>query len=488
MDQFSGVDDKDLLTGGVADVWTGNLASAGQWARMVEFHRRREAAYDAQEREAQRHLLTARQETVVEIGELWGTGEAWLRKQLNVALFLHDRLPTVWALCCSGQLDAYRATLIADLARAELEVGADLRRFAETMTAFLHKHLRGVPGLLDEHGREVPPLVCCTIRQLRNKLGYELRKLRPAGTEARHRRARADRAVRSRDLDDGMSQLGITGTVDQVRLAEHRLSLAARERRAAGDHRTFDQLRSDLALNLLTGTGEDVPLPAYARPVINLTVPVQTVMGLCDDPGVLSGGTVIPAGLARAIAARPGSTWHRMLTDPAGRLVELSTTSYRPTAPIWRWVVADWNSCFRPGCDRPATESETDHRIPWPEGATSTANLWPGCKADHKAKHTPGFSIEQAADGSFTLRTRAGLSHRITRPTHPVSDEWPEVDTGIHHCADEIHRALDLIRTWREADRADVLHLLSQRELWWEVDFPDWDPSDDLHLVPEEAA
>ncbi len=50
----------------------------------------------------------------------------------------------------------------------------------------------------------------------------------------------------------------------------------------------------------------------------------------------------MPAGLARAIAADPDATWYRMLTDPAGRMVELSTTSYRPTAPIWRYVVADW--------------------------------------------------------------------------------------------------------------------------------------------------
>jgi hypothetical protein len=62
-------------------------------------------------------------------------------------------------------------------------------------------------------------------------------------------------------------------------------------------------------------------------------------MGLADEPGVLSGGTPVPASLARLIAQQPGSTWYRMLTDPAGRLVELSTRSYQPTAPIWREVL-----------------------------------------------------------------------------------------------------------------------------------------------------
>ncbi len=488
MDPFSGMDDHDLLAGGVADTWLANKANGRRWARLVEFHRRREASYAVHERSEQKFLLTARQETVVEVGELWAMSEGWLRSQLNIALFLCERLPGVWELCLSGQLDGYRAMLVADLIRDQNLGAGDLRTLDARVTAFLRKHLRATPGVVDDQGREVPAMVACTPRQLRNKLNYELRKLRPADAEERHRKALADRAVRGRDLEDGMGHLGITATVDQVRLAERRLSLAARAQRAAGDERTLDQLRSDLAMGLLTGTGSEVPLPAYARPVINVTVPIQTLMGISDEPGELSGGTVIPAGLARAIAQRPGSTWHRMLTDPAGHQVELSTKSYQPTAPIWRSVVAQWGSCFRPGCDRPAVECEADHRVAWPQGPTSSTNLWPGCKSDHKAKHTPGFSIEEAADGSFTLCTRAGFAHRIDPDTRPASDQWPEVETGIHHSADEILRALQLIRLWREEDQADPLRLAGDRELLWECDAPDWDPADDLRLLPEAAA
>ena len=132
-----------------------------------------------------------------------------------------------------------------------------------------------------------------------------------------------------------MAQLDINATVDKVRLAEHRLTHAARQRRREGDERTIAQLKSDLAIDLLTGCGEAVPTPTYARPIINLTVPAQTVMGLSDDPGVLAGGHRGPR--------RPGPRDRRpprrhlaaaMLTDPAGRMVELSTTSYQPTVAI----------------------------------------------------------------------------------------------------------------------------------------------------------
>jgi len=192
-------------------------------------------------------------------------------------------------------------------------------------------------------------------------------------------------------------------------------------------------------------------------------------MGLADDPGVLSGGTVIPAGLARMIAQQPGSTWHRMLTDPAGRMVELSTTSYQPTKPIWSWVVAEHGSCFRPGCDTPATQAELDHRVAWPDGPTDIENLWPGCKTDHKAKHAPGFTIEQVNGGSYVLRTPAGFRHHIARPEHPASEQFDTSldDPEIQFSATEL---LEAIAYLRELDTDERPTDLAQM---WEVGFDD---------------
>jgi len=275
--------------------------------------------------------------------------------------------------------------------------------------------------------------------------------------------------VRQIDTGDGMAILTIASSVDQVARAEHRLTLAARQQRAAGDPRTVAQLKADLAIDLLTGTadatgegtGEAVPVPAYARPIINVTVPIQTLLGIADEPATLSGGRVIPAGLARRIAAEPGAAWYRMLTDPAGQLLELSTRSYTPTAPIWRQVVAEQTSCYRPNCDRPATGCELDHRVPWPAGPTSTTNLQPACKADHKAKHAAGFSIEQTESGSLVLTTAAGFQHPAQPAEQPVSSHWPEVPE-IQFTATELVLALRELR-----DRQDIRE--AEREsLEWE--------------------
>ncbi len=453
---LAGTDDHDLLAGGVVDGVAEARASGRRWARLVEFHRRRESDFLVRHAVSPHHTLTPRQETAVEVAELWGLPERRVRHELNVALFLSASFGHVWELCQAGQLDCYRATVIADTLRHAVTDPVDLARLADRLAAFLDKHLT------DRHGLAgVPPVVGCTIKQLRNKLTYELTRLRPADAEERHRKAHAERRVRGIELEDGMAQLGITSTVDQVRLAEHRLTLAARQLRAEGDARTLEQLRSDLAIDLLVGREERVPTPGYARPIIMATVPIQALMGVSDGSGTLSGGTVIPASLCRAIASQPDATWYRMLTDPAGRMVELSTTSYRPTAPIWRHVVAEWGSCFHPTCSVPATEAELDHRRPWPLGKTSTSEMWPACKTGHTAKHAPGFGIEQDETGSFVFVTGTGFRHPVTTAAHPASEEWPELPE-IQCSGTELLQAVAEIR-----DRRDI-ECPGGRELEWE--------------------
>jgi len=454
LNDISDLDDHDLLLGGVRDRIAASQAQARQWARLVEFHRRREADFKARQTADPHFALTARQATALEVSELWGWSEPHARRQLNIALFLSTWLPQVWAWAQSGQLDSYLATTIADHARHRLKGAIERWQFAERITTYLHGRLRDLDGV-------ALPVIDVTPKQVRNKLTYELNRIQSADAEARFRQQLADRGVHARDDDDGMATLTIAATTDQVQRADHRLTLAAKELRAGGDERTIQQLKSDLAIDLLTGRSGGVPLPSYARPIINVTVPIQTLMGLSDDPATLSGGQVIPASLARRIAAEPGSTWHRMLTDDAGTMVALSTRSYTPTAPIWRHVVANQTSCYRPHCDRPATLCELDHLDPWPAGSTSTTNLQPACKTDHKAKHSPGFTLEQADNGSIRLTTPAGFTHDLLQSQHPASDHWPDLPE-IQFSATERLAALSELR-----ERRDLL-LGEQQALEWE--------------------
>jgi len=368
--------DRDLLLGGVLDLVEENKLNARRWARLVEIHRRH-AAKDGV------HLngwgeMTPREWTALEVSETWAIGDLHTRTQLNIALFLTEHLPAIWELCTSGALDRFRAVTIADLIRHRVTDPADIATISARVVGFLRKHLRTYVELNTV-------MVTCTITQLRNRLNYEIRKLIPADEE--YAKNYADRTVRATETDEGIGVLAVTNSIDQVKLARHRLHLSATTLRNNGDQRTIEQLMADLALDLIIGRADNLPVPAYARPIINVTVPLETLAGLTDDPGQLSGGTVIPADLARAIATREGATWYRLLTDPAGDPITLSTKSYQPTDAIWRYVVATRPTCSHPGCNRASVECELDHRDPWPQGTTGTENLDPLCRRHHKAKH-----------------------------------------------------------------------------------------------------
>ncbi|MCZ4498613.1 MAG: endonuclease [Marmoricola sp.] len=377
MDGFSTavMTDHELLYGGVVDLVSENRAGARRWARVVELYRRRP---EVDPGVSGNFPMRAREWVAVETSEAWAIGDHHARSQLNIALFLEEHLPDVWDLCLAGALDRYRATIVADLLRQRLDDPADWAVAAQRITAFLVKHLRAYPEFNVE-------LVTCTARQLRNRLNYVIRQL--ASPEEEFQRSLAERGVSVFHPEDGIAHLTITGTTDQVLLARHRLHLSAKVLRAEGDARTVEQLMADLALDLIIGRADGIPIPGYARPIINVTVPLETLAGLSDEPGLLSGGAVIPADLARAIATSDGATWYRLLTDPVGDPVALSTKSYQPTGAIWRYVVATNPTCAHQACDRPSVQCELDHDEPYPQGPTDTENLKPRCRRHHKAKH-----------------------------------------------------------------------------------------------------
>jgi hypothetical protein len=453
--------DHELLAGGLADQLAENRAAARRSARLVEFFRRQEAR-EAGQSSDEPFALTARQQTTIEVSALWALPASWVRRQLNNALWTATHFPYLWELALAGRIDSYRAGYIAETARTGLDTEAEYAALAARMTPFLERHLRADAALT------------CTHKQLRNKLAYEIRVLRSADAEQRFRNAHANRGVRTDHGDDGISWLTIAGTSDQVQLAAQRLTLSARSLRADGDERTIEQIRADLALDLILGVEGAAPVPAFARPIINLTVPIQTVMGLEDRPGFLSGGQIIPAGLARVIAQSPDATWHRMLTDPSGRAVEVSTERYRPTRAIWEQVVAEHPVCFRSGCDQASTTTDLDHREEWPQGETTAKNLWPACRTDHRAKHALGFSVVQTPDGGFALKTPAGFVHDVLPAEHPTSDEWTDLPTTIQFSATELVETLQQLQAERRRDPA------RRHDLVWEYD---------LHLgfMPEAA-
>ncbi len=380
-------------------------------------------------------------ETITETQPVTGQTTGRIRADLEMVLLMDQHLPWLAAYVDDGRLDLYRAKPVTDALKDDLADHPEARaRFATLMQRWFAKAATAAPGLLNK-----------TITQIRNRVHYVLTKVLSSEFDERFKKRYAGRRVTTSPTGDGMAALTIDTDQVSVRLAEHHLDLLARDARAAGDERTLEQLRADLAVDLLTGRQvETGSTGRWARPIINVTVPVETLMGLSDEPGRM-GGQTIPASLVRQVAADPSSTWHRMLTDPARRCVELSTTSYKPTGPIWRQVVAAQPTCFAPTCDRPSTECDLDHRVRYPEGATSTDNLGPGCRRDHRAKHAPGASLRKARDGTLRYTTRSGMTHVVAAAEQPVCDDpeaarwWQRLVESPPTCA-ELAEAVDNVR------------------------------------------
>ncbi|MGH3369288.1 MAG: DUF222 domain-containing protein [Nocardioidaceae bacterium] len=478
--------DRALLDQMVTCQITQNRAHAARLEAIHTFHSRRvaEQRHPANaDRRPAAGVVTPLHETQGEVAPLIGASEQSVAYAVDTAETLMTWLPRLWERCRTGRLEVYKALACADQL-PHLASDADRIRFATAIQDWVDKH-DPIPDTADpEDGGGL-----CTLT--RDRIGraarYQRLKLPKQSQQETFAEAFRKRRVSLRvDEQTGMAWLSGTVAAHDAITADYRLTLIARKRaQAPGETRTLAQLRADSLLDLIhgrltvpattgdlehhegcdqtclvhdtspdcptappgtappprsTGAGAACPLHplvltsdnggplgGYARPVVHVTVPISTLLGCDDTPGLLTGGTPIPADYTRHLAALPGSTWYRMLTDDAGTFHSLSTHSYQPTEPIWRTVTARDQTCIWPGCTRPSAHVELDHRDPYPDGETSTDNLQPLCRRHHQLKHAPGYHVTNNPDGSYTWTTRHGSTFTVPASEQPIP-AWPAAD------------------------------------------------------------
>jgi hypothetical protein len=249
--------------------------------------------------------------------------------------------------------------------------------------------------------------------------------LAPKTAEEQHDDAREQRRVVFTHQPDGTSELWATGLLAADAVAMHTaLRELAGQWKAAhpDDDRTGEQREADALVALVLGQ-PDAATGVTLRPHINVTVAASTLLGADEQPGDLDGHGPVPAAIARAMAADPGGTWRRLLTDQNNRLIDVSARTYRPPANMARLVRAQRPRCCFPGCRRRAAFCELDHVHDWQHGGpTTAANLQPLCARHHHLKHETGWTVSHDPDGTTTWTSPTG--HTYTRPP----DELP-IDT-----------------------------------------------------------
>ena len=311
-----------------------------------------------------------------------------------------------------------------------------------------------------------------------------------AASEQRHADAAAQRRTWTASEADGMGLAGAVLTAEQLVAWDVGLDqLERRERiadREAGIERTRDQRRADLFAALpamvLAGIAQDLggvrpthdgsgahdcpgahidasagrpwtlgPDQVAAQVVLNVHVPVATVLDLCREPGLLAGYGPVSAEHVRLM--RPHSL-RRVLVDaesgqpvavddrtvPAQQdpeafrqqlqgllspavVTDVVEPQHDPSAHLARLVDVRDVHCCGPGCS--STRTDRDHLVPYPAGPTSAGNLGRLSPRCHRAKHD-GWTLVRHPDGSTTWVSPLGRTYRRPSPhaPPPTVDLW----------------------------------------------------------------
>ncbi|MFM6849877.1 MAG: HNH endonuclease [Terrabacter sp.] len=257
-------------------------------------------------------------------------------------------------------------------------------------------------------------------RLFSTRLSRHVRSADDRSAEERRRSAETSRTAHGRLTDDGIGTFTVTAPAETVVAVLDRADALARAARAAGDPRTFDQLRSDAICSLaLFGSlapehnSFGVPVPTAT---VRIVVPFEVAAGLSDAACELPGHGWVTAAHARRIMTVEGSVWQRLAVDvDTGRALELSTDRYRPTRAMVEHVRAVDGVCRAPGCQVPADRCDLDHLVSWPLGPTDVTNAQSLSRGCHNPKTAGLWSAARAPDDGIRWTTMTGREY-VTYP------------------------------------------------------------------------
>jgi len=166
---------------------------------------------------------------------------------------------------------------------------------------------------------------------------------------------------------------------------------------------------------------------------VSVIISADTLLGLSEDPGYLTGYGPIIASMARDIAST--GTWRCAIANGVhgtldGLGVSTYTPAYQPSEKLRRHLSLRDRRCRFPGCTRAAARCEWDHVIPYPEGVTCECNGEQLCVHHHHLKHGTGFRVQFSTDpadppATLVWTTPAGRTYK------DYPDPLLEVSAGI---------------------------------------------------------
>ena len=338
-----------------------------------------------------------------------------------------ERVGPVRGLLRLGQVTLARAMALTE-ATAHLD--------AYTASVIATRVLRPLTGPDGEPLAGVAPLSQATFnarlhRQLvlHNGLVGEAERTHEEAVKARRLTAEPQR--------DGTGALVITGDGPRITAAQSRVDKIARRLRKDGDARTLDQLRADVATDLLMRgwIPDDPTFTALGKPpvaMVSLILTLPTLLGQDHGAGLIPGWGCVAAQQAQELAIQLGSIWKRVVTDPiTGRAIEATAGTYKVPAGMAEQVKARDGTCRAPGCEIPAQRCDLDHSQEWEPtsseadgagGATAETNLAAVHRGHHNLKTSGFWDSDQSPDGTVCWTTATGRTYT----TYPYVYDHPD--------------------------------------------------------------
>ena len=313
--------------------------------------------------------------------------------EIDLANVLSSRLPQVGQALADGKIDLRRARVIS---YGTCHLDADTARQVVDMVIADASRL--------------------TSGQLHARIRKHCFEADPEETKNRYQQALQERKVVKEANTTGTANIYLTDLPPDA-AAEAYAHINAIALSLTGDGRSIDQLRADVALDLLTGQHTH---KTTGKGSINLTVDLKTLAGLDEAPGELAGYGPVIADIARQVSEQQQNTeWRFIVTDPTtGLVVHNGTTKRRHNKEQGRWVTARNRTCVSPGCRMPAEESDLDHTKPWAQtGHTTVDELCPLCRFDHCQRHKHGWTYIPIGGGDYVWTSRLG--HKYTTSGRP---------------------------------------------------------------------
>lgn len=310
--------------------------------------------------------------------------------EIEFAQDLAGRLPVVARALDSGCIDVRRARVLVD----------------------------GTIHLTESQAREVVDRVidCAgelTTGELRARVAKLCMSVEPDDAKQRYEMAIEQRMVISEPTLDSTANILLTDIApDRAAQAMVRINRLAKSLKVDGETRTIDQIRADIAIDLLCGKHNHLGATAGT---VTVDVDLETLARLSDEPGELAGYGPVVADIARQVAETSDQAgWRFRVTDPrTGLPIHTGTTrARRHTAEQRRQIELRDRVCVFPGCRMPATDCDIDHTKTWAETQrTSVDDSAPVCRHDHTGRHSFDWTYQRIDGGDYVWKSRLGHSY-----------------------------------------------------------------------------